>query len=360
MGFGVGPEFKSGFSVSGSRDWGMALSNGNSDFGVLSPGGISAGAAHPSPLPACDGDPAAQQLTPKDAPRAKVSPNGCLQANGTVKSSFLPVDNPRATPLLPQCCPPCPYHHASTSHNGHHEGPPEAGSAPPAALAACCMQAPSEYSVALCPHHAPVYQTACCLQPSPSFCLHHPWPDHFQHQPVQRHVGSIRPSRPFKLPKSYAALIADWPVVVLGMCTVLIVVCALVGVLVPELPDFSDPLLGFEPRGTTIGQRLVTWNNMVKNTGYKATLANYPFKYADEQAKSHRDDRWSDDHYEREKREADWNFHKDSFFCDVPSDRYSRVVFTSAGGETLWNLPAIKSMCNVDNSRVRTGKRKCV
>lgn len=42
---------------------------------------------------------------------------------------------------------------------------------------------------------------------------------------------------------SYAALIADWPVVVLGLCTVLIVVCALVGVLVPELPDFSDPLL---------------------------------------------------------------------------------------------------------------------
>lgn len=44
---------------------------------------------------------------------------------------------------------------------------------------------------------------------------------------------------------------------------------------------------GFEPRGTAIGQRLVTWNNMLKNTGYKATLANYPFKYADEQAKKY-------------------------------------------------------------------------
>lgn len=38
---------------------------------------------------------------------------------------------------------------------------------------------------------------------------------------------------------------------------------------------------------------------------------------------SHRDDRWSDDHYEREKREVDWNFHKDSFFCDVPSEWHS-------------------------------------
>ncbi|CAL8394465.1 unnamed protein product [Gadus morhua 'NCC'] len=42
---------------------------------------------------------------------------------------------------------------------------------------------------------------------------------------------------------SYAELIADWPVVVLGVCTVLIVICALIGVLVPDLPDFSDPLL---------------------------------------------------------------------------------------------------------------------
>ncbi|MBN3305909.1 DISP1 protein, partial [Amia calva] len=153
---------------------------------------------------------------------------------------------------------------------------------------------------------------------------------------------------------SYAALIADWPVVVLGVCTVLIVICALVGILVPDLPDFSDPLLGFEPRGTAIGQRLVTWNNMVKNTGYKATLANYPFKYADEQAKSHQEDRWSDDHYERDKRQAEWDFSKDSFFCDVPGDQYSRLVFTSAEGKNLWSIQAIKSMCNLDNARVRS------
>lgn len=142
--------------------------------------------------------------------------------------------------------------------------------------------------------------------------------------------------------------------VVLGVCTVLIVVCALVGILVPDLPDFSDPLLGFEPRGTAIGQRLVTWNNMVKNTGYKATLANYPFKYADEQAKSHQEDRWAEDHFDRDKRQAEWDFSKDSFFCDVPGDRYSRLVFSSTEGKNLWNIQAIKSMCNLDNTRVRS------
>uniref|UniRef100_H2SEW5 Protein dispatched homolog 1 n=1 Tax=Takifugu rubripes TaxID=31033 RepID=H2SEW5_TAKRU len=151
----------------------------------------------------------------------------------------------------------------------------------------------------------------------------------------------------------YAELIADWPVVVLGVCTVLIVVCALVGILVPDLPDFSDPLRGFEPRGTAIGQRLVTWNNMLKNTGYKATLANYPFKYADEQAKNHQEPRWPEDHHDRDKRQAEWDFSKE-FFCDVPGQRYSRLVFTSAEGKNLWSIQAIKSMCNLDNSRVRS------
>ncbi|XP_074118755.1 protein dispatched homolog 1 isoform X1 [Sminthopsis crassicaudata] len=333
------------------RSWSMAMSSGNNDFMVLSNGDIM---PNSSTLTSYDGDIAIQQHPSKEAPRTKVSPNGCLQVNGTIKPSFLPLDNQRTSQMLSQCCHPCPYHHSLNNHSSHQECHSQVGPTAPSPVASCCMQPHSEYSASLCQNHSPIYQTACCLQPSPSFCLHHQWPDHFQHQPVQQHITNVRPSRPFKLPKSYAALIADWPVVVLGMCTVLIVVCALVGILVPDLPDFSDPLLGFEPRGTAIGQRLVTWNNMVKNTGYKATLANYPFKYAEEQVKSHRDDRWSDNHYEREKRQAEWNFHKDSFFCDIPSDRYSRVVFTSTEGETLWNLPAIKSMCSVDNMRIRS------
>uniref|UniRef100_A0A8I3NY44 Dispatched RND transporter family member 1 n=1 Tax=Canis lupus familiaris TaxID=9615 RepID=A0A8I3NY44_CANLF len=332
--------------MKGPRNWSMAVSTGNSGSVVLSNSGIATSAPAPGALPPCDGDPATQELTPREAPGAKGSPNGGLQVNGAVKSSFLPVDQPQGAPaMLAQCCRPGPLRPPLVAQSRPHEACP----ATPAAPGPCCMQPRMECAAALGPGHSPVYQTACCLQPSPPLCPHPPWPGRRPHQP--------RPCRPFKLPKSYASLIADWPVLVLGMCTLLIVVCALVGVLVPELPDFSDPLLGFEPRGTAIGQRLVTWNNMVKNTGYKATLANYPFKYADEQAKSHRDDRWSDDHYEREKREVDWNFHKDSFFCDVPSDRYSRVVFASAGGDTLWSLPAIKSMCSVDNSRMEDARR---
>nr|XP_057946457.1 protein dispatched homolog 1 [Doryrhamphus excisus]XP_057946465.1 protein dispatched homolog 1 [Doryrhamphus excisus]XP_057946475.1 protein dispatched homolog 1 [Doryrhamphus excisus]XP_057946484.1 protein dispatched homolog 1 [Doryrhamphus excisus]XP_057946491.1 protein dispatched homolog 1 [Doryrhamphus excisus]XP_057946501.1 protein dispatched homolog 1 [Doryrhamphus excisus]XP_057946507.1 protein dispatched homolog 1 [Doryrhamphus excisus] len=197
------------------------------------------------------------------------------------------------------------------------------------------------------------YSHPRCSHPPTALCLHRhhqPWQEHLQ---SPTHPAVISPARPFRFPKSYSELIADWPVVVLGVCTVLIVVCALVGILVPDLPDFSDPLLGFEPRGTAIGQRLVTWNNMVKNTGYKATLANYPFKYADEQAKNHQEPKWPEDHFDREKRHAEWDFSKE-FFCDVPGASYARLVFSSAEGKNLWSVQAIKSMCNLDNTRVRS------
>lgn len=169
----------------------MAVISG-SDSVLLSNGSISTSTSNPSPLSPSDGDLPAQHLGPRETPRTKASPNGCLQLNGTVKSSFLPLDNQRTPQTPTQCCHPCPYHHPVSSHSNHQECHPEAGLAASPALASCRMQPHSEYSASLCPNHSPVYQAAHCLQPSPSFCLHHPWPDHFQHQPVRQHLTIIR------------------------------------------------------------------------------------------------------------------------------------------------------------------------
>ncbi|KAJ3606517.1 hypothetical protein NHX12_026038 [Muraenolepis orangiensis] len=248
-----------------------------------------------------------------------------------------PLLSPQPRPL-PPCCQGCHFHPPLFCPGCSQPEPrPLSGLNPPCP---CCRLA--------LPHLA---------HPSPGSAPRPPCllPHHQQaHWHQHNHPPPLRPVRPLRFPKSYAELIADWPVVVLGVCTVLIVVCALVGILVPDLPDFSDPLLGFEPRGTAIGKRLVTWNNMLKNTGYRATLANYPFKYADEQARSRQEDRWTEDRFDRDKRQAEWDFSKDTFFCDVPGDRYSRLVFTSAEGRNLWSLQAIKSMCDMDNNRVRS------
>lgn len=293
----------------------------------------------------------APNVPPKDVPQTAagatnqnggVKPNGSIRPPSSSTSSSSSASSAAqrllsptlTTPPPPPCCLRCPYHPPPLCCHASQQECHLFQNHPAAAAAAAGLRG-----------------GACCIQGSAAFCMQQRWREHFQNQP---NMAALSPSRPFRFPRSYAELIADWPVVVLGVCTVLIVVCALVSMLVPEPPDFSDPLLGFEPRGTTIGQRLVTWNNMVKNTGYKATLANYPFKYADEQAKSHQEDRWSDDQFERDKRQAEWDFSKDNFFCDVPGDRYSRLVFASAEGKNLWSIQAIKSMCNIDNARVRS------
>lgn len=39
---------------------------------------------------------------------------------------------------------------------------------------------------------------------------------------------------------------------------------------------------------------------------------------------SHQEERWSEDHSERDKRQAEWDFSKDSFFCDVPGKKRLR------------------------------------
>uniref|UniRef100_A0A3P8T2T4 Protein dispatched homolog 1 n=1 Tax=Amphiprion percula TaxID=161767 RepID=A0A3P8T2T4_AMPPE len=274
---------------------------------------------------------------------------GVVQQNGSLRnlqpssSSSSSSDSQRkarhhlpSSSSPPLCCKHCLFHSPLCCPCGQPDCPLYQGPGPAAPSCPCCLSACSY------PH-----------PPHPSSPLHQHHQQRWQELQNETHGATISPVRPFRFPKSYAELIADWPVVVLGVCTVLIVVCALVGILVPDLPDFSDPLLGFEPRGTAIGQRLVTWNNMVKNTGYKATLANYPFKYADEQAKNHQEPRWPEDHFDRDKRQAEWDFSKE-FFCDVPGDSYSRLVFTSAEGKNLWSIQAIKSMCNLDNTRVRS------
>uniref|UniRef100_A0A4W4H681 Protein dispatched homolog 1 n=1 Tax=Electrophorus electricus TaxID=8005 RepID=A0A4W4H681_ELEEL len=329
----------------------MALSEAPTDLLPLSNGGCPPGTmAAPLFSTGEQGTtlPTTASLHPK-VPLSKVlvGNNGGVKQNGSlhppsssssssslVSSSHI-SDSPRLAKLLASsvqapCCARCPFHEPVCCSGNQQDGG--------------LFQGPLSSRA----HH----MGSCCVQGTTSFCMQHRWQEHFQNQP---NMATLRyDCAPLFVICSYAELIADWPVVVLGVCTVLIVVCTLVGILVPDLPDFSDPLLGFEPRGTTIGQRLVTWNNMVKNTGYKATLANYPFKYADEQAKSHQEDRWSEDHYERDKRQAEWDFSKDSFFCDVPGDSYSRIVFASADGKNLWNIQAIKSMCNFDNTRVRS------
>lgn len=62
------------------------------------------------------------------------------------------------------------------------------------------------------------------------------------------------------------------PVLVLFVISVFSLSCILTALLLKSPPDFSDPTLGFEARGTEISKKLTTWRNLLEETRPSGSL----------------------------------------------------------------------------------------
>ncbi|NXN97068.1 DISP2 protein, partial [Rhinopomastus cyanomelas] len=171
-----------------------------------------------------------------------------------------------------------------------------------------------------------------------------------QRRPVQHHVVTVRHDKAFRMPKSYSQMVAEWPVAILVLCSVAAVVCTVAGLLVGNLPDFSEPLLGFEPRDTDIGRKLVVWRNVQSHTGYKKTLSLSPYS----EKKSRGQKAAQGEQEARTRRMVEQIYGADSFFCGPPEKSYSQLVFMSTTAGSLWNLQAIQSMCQIEQDKIRS------
>uniref|UniRef100_A0A1B0GM14 SSD domain-containing protein n=1 Tax=Phlebotomus papatasi TaxID=29031 RepID=A0A1B0GM14_PHLPP len=76
----------------------------------------------------------------------------------------------------------------------------------------------------------------------------------------------------------YNKLLAKKPHLLLGAVAVFCVACIVVALTTRRFPDFSDPTLGFEARGTTISQRLTAWRNLLEETRPSGRLLANPFE----------------------------------------------------------------------------------
>uniref|UniRef100_A0A8C2TSK8 Dispatched RND transporter family member 2 n=1 Tax=Coturnix japonica TaxID=93934 RepID=A0A8C2TSK8_COTJA len=160
-----------------------------------------------------------------------------------------------------------------------------------------------------------------------------------------------RHDKAFRMPKSYSQMIAEWPVAVLVLCSVTVVVCTLAGLLVGNLPDFSEPLMGFEPRDTDIGRKLIVWRNVESHTGYKKTFSLSP--YAEKKRYLHLK-AVQGGQEARTRRMVEQIYGVDGFFCGPPEKGYSQLVFMSTTAGSLWNLQAIQSMCQIEQDKIRS------
>ncbi|XP_055677193.1 protein dispatched [Lutzomyia longipalpis] len=74
----------------------------------------------------------------------------------------------------------------------------------------------------------------------------------------------------------YNKLLAKKPHLILVAVAVFCVACIVVALTTRRFPDFSDPTLGFEARGTTISQRLTAWRNLLDETRPSGRLVANP------------------------------------------------------------------------------------
>uniref|UniRef100_A0A8D2PV26 Dispatched RND transporter family member 2 n=1 Tax=Zosterops lateralis melanops TaxID=1220523 RepID=A0A8D2PV26_ZOSLA len=155
----------------------------------------------------------------------------------------------------------------------------------------------------------------------------------------------------------YSQLMAEWPLAVLALCSVAAAICTVAGLLVGSLPDFSEPLMGFEPRDTDIGRRLIVWRNIESHTGYKKTLSLSPYakkKSYDDLGIGRGQKAAQGEQAARTRRMVETTYGADGFFCGPPEKSYSQLVFMSTTAGSLWNLQAIQSMCQMEQDKIRS------
>ncbi|XP_055903846.1 protein dispatched isoform X1 [Eupeodes corollae] len=76
--------------------------------------------------------------------------------------------------------------------------------------------------------------------------------------------------------KWYYSFLVRRPYLMVLSVGVLCTACIIVSLITKTFPDFSDPTLGFEARGTEIGQRLTAWRNLWQETGPSGKLVANP------------------------------------------------------------------------------------
>lgn len=70
----------------------------------------------------------------------------------------------------------------------------------------------------------------------------------------------------------YYKLLVFRPLLVLSVISFISLSCILTALLLKSPPDFSDPTLGFEARGTEISLKLTTWRNLLEETRPSGSL----------------------------------------------------------------------------------------
>ncbi|XP_077395232.1 protein dispatched homolog 2 isoform X2 [Festucalex cinctus] len=166
-------------------------------------------------------------------------------------------------------------------------------------------------------------------------------------RPTARHMVTVGDGGLYCFVRNYSQMLVDYPLEVLVGCALLLLGCSLAGLCIGPLPDFSEPLLGFEPRGTNIAVRQSSLSKLRENTGPGKPLSLLPQQLS-------KSDGIRNTTGLRFKRMLARDPSSESFLCDAPGQHLAQLVFRSESSASLWSLKAIHAMCEMEQSRIRS------
>ncbi|XP_018362841.1 PREDICTED: protein dispatched isoform X1 [Trachymyrmex cornetzi] len=199
----------------------------------------------------------------------------------------------------------------------------------------------------------------------------------------------------------YPRIIAHHPYIILLVIFIFSLVCLIIPLTTEKFPDFTDPQMGFEARGTVLAQRLTAWNHLIEATKGRGELTDNPLEYyqylrqqsnmqnrslstqgilikkpksknkqmgkkhetmlnnTDYKEASEEDkDTWEELLELRDTHNADIEDDKtqdhldsDNFFCNLPTSSYARVVIAVDSEEknlNLWSMEGVLAQCHID------------
>ncbi|XP_067210286.1 protein dispatched isoform X1 [Linepithema humile] len=204
----------------------------------------------------------------------------------------------------------------------------------------------------------------------------------------------------------FSRVVAHHPYAILMIVFVFSSVCLIIPLTTQKLPDFSDPIAGFEARGTVLAQRITVWQNLIDSVKFNGQLTIDPLEYY--QHLLHQQKLESDLHIKNKTVTSEEVFGKpykkpkgkkskmpqndtsiketsekpkdmkkeshnskslnniiienknqdhvnsDNFFCNLPGDVYARVIIGTSDlvdleENDLWSTDGILAQCHIDD-----------
>ncbi|XP_076237082.1 protein dispatched [Calliopsis andreniformis] len=200
----------------------------------------------------------------------------------------------------------------------------------------------------------------------------------------------------------FSRVITHHPYTILMVILLFSSTCLIVPLTVKKFPDFSDPQLGFEARGTALAQRLIAWQNLMEASKPKGQLIDNPLEYYYYVRQQHQQnyvngqnhswvsqgnmrkkpkskkiggkkyqkqvtdkkqgdeivvkDKW-EELIELKNKKIDVvkdyrnqdHIDNENFFCNLPSSAYARVVIgRNFEDANLWSMEGVLAQCHID------------